>query len=548
MAMDGILIYKIVERLKALTPAKVQKISQISDYEMIFTLRNAAQGRFELFVSAHPKTNHVSLIEHKIEGLDEPKGFVMLARKHLEQSVLVRIEQTYYDRWFTMVFQTYNTLGDPVEKRLVIELMGKYANIILVNETNVILDAVKRIPPFQNQMRTIQPGAQFVPTPLQPERIDPFDATTIDPERSLTSQFYGFGKDLANEVEYRMQNGQSFEKIMDEIKSSNDLFICTDAPIPTHYHCIALTNRKTTLLKMDLFAGLNYIFSQSEAIERLKLVTSDVTRCIKTNLKHLEGKLPKLQAALDEAMECDQYRIYGDLIYTCPKQENGHDHIMALDYSTNENIRVPLDPRYDSFNNAKRYYQKYAKQKKGIGYIQQQIEITEKARDYFATLNEQLDYMDVTAATQIRTQLQDKGYLKKAKGKSAKKKKKDTGITINKVVVNGTTIYYGKNHIQNEQVTFNTNARKGMWFHVQNSSGAHVVLTDHFDDEFYIRLCAQIAALFSKYRYSSSVAVQYCQLNKVRKMPKGAPGQVLLDHYKTIYIDPDSALLDQYGL
>lgn len=546
--MDGILIYKIVERLKALTPAKVQKISQVSDYEMIFTMRNAAQGRFELFVSAHPKTNHVSLIEHKIEGMDEPKGFVMLARKHLEQSVLVRIEQTYYDRWFTMVFQTYNTLGDPVEKRLVIELMGKYANIILVNENNVILDAVKRIPPFQNQMRTIQPGAQFVPTPLQPERIDPFDATTIDPERSLTSQFYGFGKDLANEVEYRMQNGQSFEKIMDEIKSSNDLFICTDAPIPTHYHCIALTNRKTTLRKMDLFAGLNYIFSQSEAIERLKLVTSDVTRCIKTNLKHLEGKLPKLQAALDEAMECDQYRIYGDLIYTCPKQENGHDHIMALDYSTNENIRVPLDPRYDSFNNAKRYYQKYAKQKKGIGYIQQQIEITEKARDYFATLNEQLDYMDVTAATQIRTQLQDKGYLKKSKGKPGKKKKKDTGITINKVVVNGTTIYYGKNHIQNEQVTFNTNARKGMWFHVQNSSGAHVVLTDHFDDEFYIRLCAQIAALFSKYRYSSSVAVQYCPLNKVRKMPKGAPGQVLLDHYKTIFIDPDSALLDQYGL
>ena len=254
------------------------------------------------------------------------------------------------------------------------------------------------------------------------------------------------------------------------------------------------------------------------------------------------------QQALDEAMDCDRYRLYGDLIYTCPRQDNGYDHILAHDYTHDSDVLIPLDPRYDSYGNAKRYYQKYTKQKKGIAHIQQQIEITTKERDYFATLSEQLDYMDVLAATQIRQQLQDKGYLKKNKNKPGKKKKKENGIAVNKINVDGTIIYYGKNHIQNEQVTFNTNARKGMWFHVLNSSGAHVLLSAHTDDEFYIRLCAQIAALFSKYRYSSSVAVQYCPVNKVRKMPKGQPGQVLLDHYKTIYIDPDPALLDQYGL
>lgn len=548
MAMDGILIYKVVQHLREFLPAKVQKIAQISDYELIFTLRNARVGKVELFVSAHPKTNHVSIIEHKIEGMDEPKGFVMLARKHLEQAVLQRIDQTCYDRWFSMVFQTFNTLGDPVEKQVVVELMGKYANIILVNENGTILDAIKRIPPFQNQMRTIQPGAQFVPTPLQADRVDPFTIESIDPDRALTAQCYGFGKDLAQQVEYRMKNGESFKSIMDDVQSSDSLYICTDAQIPTHYHCIPLDYRNVPIRKMDLFAGLNYIFSQSEAIERLKLVTSDVTKCIKSNLKHFEGKLPKLQQALDEALDCDQYRQYGDLIYTCAKQENGYDQMMAYDYTNECEVKIPLDPRYDSYQNAKRYYQKYTKQKKGITHIQQQIEITQKSRDYFESLNEQLEYMDVLAATQIRTQLQDKGYLKKPHRKPTKKKKKDTGITINKINVDGTIIYYGKNHIQNEQITFNTNARKGMWFHVQNSSGAHVLLTDHIDDEFYIRLCAQIAALFSKYRYSSSVPVQYCPVNKVRKMPKGQPGQVLLDHYKTIYIDPDPALLDQYGL
>ena len=42
-----------------------------------------------------------------------------------------------------------------------VELMGKYANVILVKD-NKIIDALKHIPPFENTIRTIQPGARFV--------------------------------------------------------------------------------------------------------------------------------------------------------------------------------------------------------------------------------------------------------------------------------------------------------------------------------------------------------------------------------------------------
>ena len=44
------------------------------------------------------------------------------------------------------------------EKNLYIELMGKYANVILVDEDGRIIDALKRIPPFENNKRTILPN------------------------------------------------------------------------------------------------------------------------------------------------------------------------------------------------------------------------------------------------------------------------------------------------------------------------------------------------------------------------------------------------------
>lgn len=548
MAIDGILLSKIATHLNQCCPCKIQKISQISEYELVFNARSTTSGKFNLFISAHPATNHISIIDTKLNALDEPKGFVMLLRKYLEQAVLVTIDQKFYDRWLDFHFKTFNNLGDPIIMHLIVELMGKYANIILVDDKGIIVDAIRRIPPFQNQLRTIQPGAKFTQTPIQENKKDPFTANEYDESISLTQQFYGFSKDLAFEIEHRLSLGQSFKDIMQQIHDSNNLFISFNDNKSMRFHCIELTYLNQRSKQFDLFPGINFVFVEQESQERIKSLTNDVTRCVKANLKHFTNKLPKLYHSLDEAKDCDVYSRYGDLLFTAKNQPNGHKTITVFDYELDKEVSITLDERYDSYTNARKFYQKYTKGKKGIVHIEEQIAITQKELDYFTQLSEQLEYMDVTAATQIRLQLQQKGYLRAKQNHHPKKKKKDAALAINSVIFNDVKIYYGKNNIQNEQVTFNTNARKGVWFHVQNSSGAHVLLTDNFDDEACIRFCANLAALFSKYRYSSSVPVQYCPVNKVRKLPKGLPGQVLLDSYKTIYIDPDIELLAQYNL
>ena len=546
MAIDGILLNKQIQVLTDYLPAKIQKISQISEFELMFHCRNKEKGKFNFFISTHPNTGHISVVDQKLDALDEPKGFVMLLRKHLEQAVFTSIEQLNYDRWFTLKVHTFNSLGDAIEIQLIVELMGKYANMILVNEDNIIIDAIKRIPPFQNQLRTIQPGAKFSPTPIQDNKKDPFLSDVIDTNLSLVQQFHGFSKELAFQVDKLLVN-HSFTEIMQMIRDSNSLYIhkVNDS---LQYHCIPLTYLNDSYQQMDLMQGINYIFESKEQQERLKSLTADVVKCIKNNKKHFKGKVRKLNEQLNESSIYEMYRDYGDLIFTYPNQASGHQSITLYDYALDYDTTIDLDPKYDSYTNARRFYKKYTKNRKGIEHIEKQLEIASKEYDYFSDLFDQLTYMDVTAATQIRAQLQQKGYLKANKQAKPTKKKKDKGISVNSIEVDGVRIYYGKNSIQNEKITFDTNARKGIWFHVKDSSGSHVLLTDHLDDEFYIRLCAQIAALFSPYRSSSSVEVQYCPVSKVKKMPKGNPGQVLLTHYKSIYIDPDESLLTTYHL
>ena len=76
-----------------------------------------------------------------------------------KRQILHTIEQLGLDRILHMELEARNELGDIHKKHLYIELMGKYANIILVDEDGRIVDALKRIPPFENSKRTILPGA-----------------------------------------------------------------------------------------------------------------------------------------------------------------------------------------------------------------------------------------------------------------------------------------------------------------------------------------------------------------------------------------------------
>ena len=544
MALDGILLNKVVPELSQSFPIRIQKIWDISSTEILFQTYGA-NGKQHLLISTHSVYNRILFSKRDYPTNSEPSSFVMVLRKYLEGATMESIEQFELDRWCHINIKRLNNLGDVEYLTLYVELMGQYANVILVNSDNKIIDALKRIAPSDTNRRTVHPGAEFVPIPSQ-TKDNPFETDKIDPEKSLVQQFSGFSPFLAKEVEYRMQQGETFKDIMQEIKDSKSLYIANQNNEAV-FHCIELKSCGKNQ-QYGIFEGFDILYYHKEERERIKQITGDIYHLSNRQLKHYKQKLPRLKSELDLANDCDKYKTYGDLLYTYNISDTkGQKEIELEDYENGNTVVVPLDEKLDGKQNAKKHYQKYKKLKKGQSYIQEQIDICENEINYFEGIMQQLDQADFYTAIEIKDELMQQGYIKNnQKAKKKAKKQKLNIITI--TLPTGTDLTFGKNNLQNDEITWHIAKRNEYWFHAKDYHGSHVVLHTDNPSEEDIRYAAMVAAYYSKGRLSSSVPVNYCEVKALKKIPGAKPGMVQLTNYKTIYIDPDedviSSLID----
>ena len=529
MALDGIILSKVKSDLDAHLPMRINKINGTSKTELIFNV-HSNNIRTNLVISLHSVYNHISLSNKNYNNYEEPSTFIMVLRKYLNNGIIASIEQHEYDRYLLLNIRALNDIYDEKEYLLSVELMGKYANLILVDkEDNRIIDALKKIPPFQNTKRTILQGAQFT-LPDKQNKLDPFKTEDVDFEDSLVKQLQGFSKQLEQEVRYRMKD-VSYKDIMSIIKESNKLYISSN----NDYHVIPLTYLNKPFQEFSFEDGFDYLYFQANEKERIKSVTEDIDKFIKRQIKHYDTKLIKLNQSLEDGKTLMDDKENGDLLYTYSDlDKKGLKEITITGYD-DKNKTIKLDPKLSIKSNANKYYNIYSKKRKGKAYIEEQIDIASKELDYFKALKEQLDMATYNDALEIKDELIRYGYLRK-KIHQIKKKKK---INLYQVNFGEYIITFGKNNIQNDYLTFEYAKPNYLWFHAKDYHGAHLVINSDKPSEEAIRMCANLAAYFSQGRLSSSVPVDYCLVKDVKKIKGGKAGFVTIKNYKTIYIDPE---------
>ncbi|EFF62046.1 conserved hypothetical protein [Enterococcus faecium PC4.1] len=77
------------------------------------------------------------------------------------------------------------------------------------------------------------------------------------------------------------------------------------------------------------------------------------------------------------------------------------------------------------------------------------------------------------------------------------------------------------------------------WLHAKNIPGSHVIIKSDQPSDETITEAAELAAYFSKYRYSAQVPVDLVQVKHIRK-PNGAkPGYVIYENQKTVIVTPE---------
>ena len=171
MALDALFLTHLALELDGVVQgAKIDKIQQPERDELVLQLRSK-NGNMSLLVSAGASPR-MHLTEKKLENPKTPPMFCMLLRKHLQGGTILEVRQPGIERAMDLVVLASNELGEKVQRILTLELMGRYTNIILRDESDRVVDCLKRVDLTQSNQRGVLPGL-FYRLPEPPKKISP---------------------------------------------------------------------------------------------------------------------------------------------------------------------------------------------------------------------------------------------------------------------------------------------------------------------------------------------------------------------------------------
>ena len=555
MAYDGLFTKKIIESLQFLVTGRIHKINQPENDTIIMIIRQNRKNH-HLLLSIHPNFSRMHLTNKKYDNPFDPPMFARVFRKHLEGGIVKSIRQIGNDRRVEIDIESKDEIGDTIYRTVILEIMGKHSNLILVDDQYKIIEGFKHLTPNTNQYRTVMPGFKYEAPPTQNKR-NPYDISSDEVlkfvdfnagkiAKQLLNTFEGFSPLITNEItnRYPFMNQdtlpQAFEEVIDQtLKVPVPVFHKNHETGKEDFYFMKLKQFSDDIVIYDSLHDLldRYYDARGER-ERVKQRANDLVRFVQQQLQKYQHKLSKLIDEYESAKDKDTQQLYGELITAnIYRIQQGDASINVLNYYTNEEITIPLDPTKSPSVNAQYYYKQYNRMKTREKELDLQIALTRENIDYFANIEQQLEHITVDEIDDIRDELAEQGFMKQRK--NTKKKKQDKIHLQTYISSDGDTILVGKNNKQNDYLTNRKAQKSHLWFHTKDIPGSHVVILNDAPSETTIKEAAMLAGYFSKAGNSGQIPVDYTEIKNVHKPSGAKPGFVTYDNQKTLYATPD---------
>ena len=133
MPLDAICMTALAQELRStLLGGKIDKIYQPTRDEVVLHMRTG-QGNVRLLLSANPQHPRAHITAITRENPDTPPMFCMLLRKSFVGGRLLELRQPSMERLLDFRFETLSELGDRMERRLVLECIGRKSNLVMLD-------------------------------------------------------------------------------------------------------------------------------------------------------------------------------------------------------------------------------------------------------------------------------------------------------------------------------------------------------------------------------------------------------------------------------
>ena len=580
MPLDALCLSGVVHELQnALSGAKIDKIYQPGRDEVVLALR-APAGNVKLLLSANPSHPRAQLTQISRENPDQPPMFCMLLRKHLSGARLLELVQPPMERVVDLRLEALDELGDRVERRLVLEAMGRHSNLILLDGEGRIMDCLRRVDSDMSARRQVLPGLFYRLPPAQ-EKLDPssLDRAALEsalaaaPEESqadkwLLDTFGGLSPLICRELAFRAggatdarlhqmgEGGRS--RLLDELEgllrsvqenSFTPVMLEKEGhPSDFTFQPISQYGPAVSCVPFPSFSALlDRFYEQRENQERVRQRGQDLIRSVTNARDRAARKIGLQEQELAATRDRERLRQFGDIITSnLHAMEKGMTRLTAADFYDPEcpQIHIPLDPLLTPQQNAAKYYKEYNKAKTAESILTLQLEKGRRDLDYLNSVLEAIALAEGERDLQeIRQELTDTGYLRRP-SKARDRGKRVASKPMEFRSSSGLRISVGKNNTQNDLLTTKQAFKSDLWFHTQKIHGSHVILWTEGGqpDLTSIQEAAQLAAWFSQGRESGKVAVDYTPVKYVKKPGGARPGMVVYTTYETAYVAPDGEL------
>ena len=574
MPFDAVFLTATLQELAPIIGGRIDKIQQPERDKIILSLRGSA-GNCKLLLCARPGSARLHLTQTAYENPASPPMFCMLLRKHLTGARITALTQPSMERIAILELSTRNELGERAPKRLILEMLGRYANIILTDEDGTVIDALRRVDEEMSRTRRVLPGLRYELPPIQ-EKANPLTVTAAELANAFHAAaddaridkwaldtFFGLSPLVCREMAERGTgrtdcrkheldtDGQArFLDVLGDVLSqirAGQFTPCVllegDVPFDFSYLPITQYGGSMTAVESASFSdALELFYSSRDRDERLKQRAGALVKQLTKLRDRLARKLSSQREELAGAADRDRKRELGDIITAnLHRMQKGADLLVAEDFYAPDGgkVSIKLDPLKTPQQNAAGYYKGYNKLKSAEKYLTEQIEKAKGELEYVESVLESIGKADTQADIgEIRSELRTTGILREGR----KKEREIPAKLMTFRAEDGTEIIAGKNNLQNDRLTFKIAHRSDIWLHVQRIHGSHVIIrcAGETPSQQTLEDAAVIAASFSEAGEGQKVPVDYTAVRNVKRKPGGRPGMVFYTDFQTIYVGRDS--------
>jgi hypothetical protein len=273
--------------------------------------------------------------------------------------------------------------------------------------------------------------------------------------------------------------------------------------------------------------------------------TTAVAEALETRLDRAMRKLRALSVQLEAGRDAPELRDLGHLLLARKGSVPPGVGEVELEGFSGERIVVKLDPKLDAVSNAEAYYERARRLDRASRELPGRVAAAERAVDELRVALADLRETGPSPA------------LMAAAGLAPGSGQRTTDVVAPGQrlpyriyrTTGGLEIRVGRSARDNDALTFGHSSPDDIWMHVREAPGSHVVLRwgrrDQNPPTRDLTEAAVVAAVMSRARGSGLVPVSWTRRKYVRKPRKSGPGSVITQRAKTLFVEPDTKLVDR---